>query len=175
MENGIFFCKGDKKMSVADYVNGFAETYGLTVLVFCLSAVCIGVIVELFKQTAFAKLEKRYEDEGKDASKLKTFKSVASFLIAAALVALFLASIHNSTLPTIGGIAVVPIWYTVMFLLQLFVDIKGVKSFIGRVLGNIAAPPKMEKPAKRKVIRKVVYEDENGNPVDGNGNPLEVC
>lgn len=162
-------------MSVADYVNGFAETYGLTVLVFCLSAVCIGVIVELFKQTAFAKLEKKYEKDGKDASRLKTFKSVASFLIAATLVALFLSSIYRSTLPTIGGIAVVPIWYTAMFLLQLFVDIKGVKTFIGRILGNIATPSKPEKPARRKVIRKVVYEDEDGRPVDSYGNPLEEC
>ena len=162
-------------MSLTDYLNRFAETYGLTVLVFCLSAVCIGVIVELFKQTAFAKLEKKYEDEGKDASRLKTSKSVMAFAIAASLVAFFLASIYRSTLPTIGGVAVVPIWYTVMFLLQLFVDIKGVKTFIGRILGNVAAPPRKEKPVRRKVIRKIVYEDENGNPVDGDGNPLVEC
>lgn len=162
-------------MTIVDYLNRFVETYGLTILVFCLSAVCIGVIVELFKQTAFAKLEKKFDEDGKDSSKLKTFKSVASLLVAAALSALFLWSIYGSDLPTIGGTAVTPIWYTVMLLLQLFVDIKGVKTFIGRVLGNIAAPEKAEKPAKRKLTKKVVYEDEDGNLVYSDGKPVEVC
>lgn len=160
---------------VVEYINSFVETYGLTILMFCLSAIGTGVLVELFKQSAFSKLEKKYEEDGRDASKLKTVKSVMAFFVAFGLVLICLACIYESDLPTIGGTYCVPIWFMVMFLLQLFIDIKGVKTFVGRLLGNIAATPKAPKPPKKKIVRKVVFEDEDGRPVDSYGNPLEEC
>lgn len=149
-----------------EYVNLFLETYGLTVLVFCLSAVCVGLLVELLKQSAFAKLEKKYESEGKDAAKLKTIKGLVSFAAAFILVAFFMACIQKSELPKIGNSAIIPIWFTVMYLLQLFVDIKGLKTLVGKVLGNIVPQPK---PVKKKVKKVVSYVDvdENGNPIEG--------
>jgi len=147
-----------------EYVNSFLETYGLTVLVFCLSAVCVGLLVELLKQSAFSKLEKKFETEGKDASKLKTIKSVVAFASAFILVAFFMACIYKSSLPKIGNEAIIPIWFTLMYLLQLFIDIKGVKTFVGKLLGNITSQPK---PAKKKVKKVVSYVDvdENGDVI----------
>lgn len=149
-----------------EYLNSFFDTYGLTVLVFCLSAVCIGLLVELLKQSAFAKLEKKFEADGKDASKLKTVKGVVAFVAAFVLVAFFMACIYRSSLPKIGNEAIVPIWFTLMYLMQLFVDIKGVKSFVGKLLGNIATPPK---PAKKRVKKVVSYVDvdEAGEAAEG--------
>ena len=142
-----------------EIVRAFTSVYGLTVLVFCLSAICIGVLVELFKQSVFAKIEKKYEAEGKDASKLKTVKGISACFLAVILTIFFLACIHKSGLPTIGGVAVTPIWFTVMYLLQLFVDIKGLKTILGKLLGNIVAAPKGKKPKKKKVVTYVDVDE----------------
>lgn len=138
----------------------FTSVYGLTVLVFCFSAICVGVLVELFKQSVFAKIEKKYEDEGKDSSKLKTIKGISACFLAVILVAFFLACILASNLPTIGDKAVVPIWFTVMYLLQLFVDIKGLKNIIGKLLGNIAVAAKPKTKKKKKVVTYVDVDEE---------------
>lgn len=143
-----------------EFLNQFLTVYGMTVLVFCLSAICVGVLVELFKQSVFAKIEKKYEADGKDTSKLKTFKGASACFLAVALTAIFLGCIYASELPTIGGAGVVPVWFTVMYLLQLFVDIKGLKQILGKMLGNIteAAKPKAKK--KKKVVTYVDVDEE---------------
>ncbi len=142
-----------------EILRNFSQVYGLTVLVFCLSAICVGVLVELFKQSVFTKLEKKYEEENKDASKLKTAKGISACFLAVILVIFFLACIYKSGLPVIGGLAVTPIWFTVMYLLQLFVDIKGLKTILGKMLGNIVVAPK-EKPKKKKKVVTYVDVDE---------------
>ncbi len=143
-----------------EIVREFTSVYGLTVLVFCLSAICVGVLVELFKQSVFTKLEEKYKEENKDASKLKTVKGMAASFLAVILVGFFLACIYASELPTIGGKAVVPIWFTIMYLLQLFVDIKALKNFLGKLLGNIATAPKDKPKKKKKVVTYVDVDEE---------------
>lgn len=142
-----------------EILRSFTSIYGLTVLVFCLSAICVGVLVELFKQSVFAKVEQKYETEGKDAAKLKTIKGVSACFLAVLLVGFFLACIYASDLPTIGGRASVPIWFTVMYLLQLFVDIKGLKKILGTMLGNIVAPEKPKRVKRKKVVTYVDEEE----------------
>ncbi len=143
-----------------EFLNAFTEVYGLTVLVFCLSAICIGVLVELFKQSVFAKIEKKYEAESKDASKLKTIKGVSASFLAVILTCLFLGCIYASELPTIGGGAVVPIWFTIMYLLQLFVDLKAIKQFIGKLLDNVTATAKPKKKKQKRVVTYVDVDEE---------------
>ena len=143
-----------------EIVREFTSIYGLTVLTFCLSAICVGVLVELFKQSVFAKIEKKYEAEAKDVSKLKAIKGISACFLAVVLVIFFLACIYASELPTIGGRAAQPIWFTVMYLLQLFVDIKGLKQFFGKFLGNIASAPKVKKTKKKKVVTYVDVDEE---------------
>lgn len=143
-----------------EFLNQFLTVYGMTVLVFCLSAICVGVLVELFKQSVFAKIEKKYKEEAKDVSKLKTIKGISACFLAVILVIFFLACIYASELPTIGGRAAQPIWFTVMYLLQLFVDIKGLKQILGKMLGNIEAVAKPKKKKQKKVVTYVDVDEE---------------
>lgn len=149
-------------------IKSFFETYGTTILVAVISCVCIGCLVELFKQSLFSKLEKKYESDPDKLAKLKTIKAGCAFALAALLTAFFLLCIWKSDLPNIGSSAVLPIWYTAMFLLQMLVDLKSVKTILGRILGNIVKTtepkPKKEKLKKEKIV-SYVYRDEEGNVV----------
>lgn len=150
-------------------IKSFFETYGTTILVAVISCVCIGCLVELFKQSLFSKLEKKHEGDPDKLAKLKTIKAGCAFALAALLTAFFLLCIWKSDLPNIGSSAVLPIWYTAMFLLQMLIDLKSVKAVLGRILGNIVKStepkPKKEKIHREKVV-SYVYRDEAGNVVN---------
>ena len=153
---------------MTEVIKSFFETYGTTILVAVISCVCIGCLVELFKQSLFSKLEKKHEGDPDKLAKLKTIKAGCAFALAALLTAFFLLCIWKSDLPNIGSSAVLPIWYTAMFLLQMLIDLKSVKTILGRILGNIVKTtepkPKKEKLKKEKIV-SYVYRDEEGNVV----------
>lgn len=145
--------------AILEAIGSFFEVYGVTILVACVTCICIGCLVELFKQSLFNKLEKRYAaDEGKLA-KVKTVKAGCAFALAALLTAFFLRCIWKSSLPNIGNEALLPIWFTVMYLLQLFCDIKSIKALFNRILGNVipSTEPKAEKPKKKKMKKQVTW------------------
>jgi len=159
-------------------LKSFFETYWVTLVVGVVACVCVGCLVELFKQSLFCKLEEKYKDDANKLAKAKTAKAGTAFALAALLTAFFLACIWKSDLPNIGSSAVLPIWYTAMFLFQMLVDIKGVKSILGKVLGNVvkSTEPKEEKPEKerkpklkREKVVSYVYRDEAGNVVNPEG------
>ena len=141
-------------------IKTFFDVYGLTILIGVVSCICIGCLVELFKQSLFTKLEKKYEleDSGKLA-RIKTIKAGCAFALAALLTAFFLSCIWKSDLPKIGGAAALPIWYTAMYLLQMICDIKGVKAVLSKILGNVvkSTEPAAEKPKKKKMKKQVTW------------------
>ena len=151
--------------------NSFCDVYWKTIVVFVVSAACIGCLVELYKQSLFAKIEDKYKDDKDKLAKVKTLKGGTAFALAALLTAFFLACIWKSELPKIGNAAILPVWYTALFVLQMFIDIKGVKNLLGRVLGNVVKStepkePKEEKPKlKKKKVTSYVYYDKDGNVV----------
>lgn len=140
-------------------IKTFFEVYGMTILTAVVSCICIGCLVELFKQSLFTKLEQRYADDEGKLAKLKTVKAGCAFALAAVLTAFFLSCIWKSGLPRIGGAAALPIWYTAMYLLQMLCDLKGVKTVLSRILGNVikSTEPQAEKPKKKKMKKQVTW------------------
>lgn len=137
----------------------FFETYGVTILVAVVSCVCVGCLVEIFKQSLFSKMEAKLVDNPDKLAKVKTVKAGCAFALAAVLTAFFLGCVWKSELPNIGGAATLPIWYTAMFLLQMLCDLKGVKAILSRVLGNVVktTEPVAEKPKKKKMKKQVTW------------------
>ena len=145
--------------AILDAIGSFFEVYGFTLLVACVTCICTGCLVELFKQALFTKMEKRYEADENKLAKLKTIKGGCSFALAALLTAFFLGCIWKSSLPNIGNEALLPIWFTAMYLLQMLCDLKGVKSVLARILDNVVKPTeeKKEKPKKKKMKKQVTW------------------
>lgn len=142
-------------------LTGFFEMYGKTILVGVVACICVGCLVEIFKQSLFSKMEKKYKDDEARLAKIKTIKAGCAFALAAILVAFFLACIWKSDLPNIGGVATLPIWYTAMYLLQMVCDIKGVKAVFAKILGNVvkSTEPAEEKPKKKKMKKVVTWTE----------------
>lgn len=147
--------------SVAVFFKTFVETYGFTVLVFAVSCIAVGCLVELFKIALFTKMEEKYKDNPDKLAKLKTIKAGCAFALAALLCAFFLACIYkDENLPTIGGVASTPIWFAAMFILQMLCDLKGLKNIFGRIFGKIEAKvleEKPEKPKKKKMKKQITW------------------
>jgi len=136
-------------------IETFFGTYGPTIAVFILASVCAGCLVEIFKQSLFAKMEEKYKDNPEKLAKIKTIKAGCAFALAAVLVGFFLGCIWKSSLPKLGNAALLPIYYTAMYLLQMLCDLKGVKNIIARILGNLVEPKKK----KKKVTSWVEVEE----------------
>ena len=150
--------------AILEAIGSFFEVYGLTILVACVTCICIGCLVELFKQSLFSKLEKRYAADESKLAKLKTVKAGCAFALAALLTAFFLRCIWKSSLPNIGNEALLPIWFTTMYLLQMLCDIKGVKAVFEKILGNViqTTEPQVEKPKKKKMKKQVTWVEVEG-------------
>ena len=100
-------------------------------------------------------LEEKYKDNPDKLAKLKTVKAGCAFALAALLCAFFLACIYkDDALPKIGGIAVTPIWFAAMFILQMLCDLKGLKTILGKIFGRIVETPKVKEEAKPKKKKK---------------------
>ena len=140
-------------------LKSFFEVYGLTILTAVVSCICIGCLVEIFKQSLFTKLEEKYKDNPDKLAKVKTVKSACAFALAALLTAFFLGCIWKSSLPNIGSEATLPIWYTACFLLQMLCDLKGVKTVLTKILGNVvkSTEPGTDKPKKKKMKKQVTW------------------
>jgi len=139
-------------------LTGFFATYGVTILVAVVACICVGCLVEIFKQSLFSKMEKKHEGDADKIAKVKTVKAGTAYALAAFLTAFFLACLWKSDLPKIGSVATLPIWYTAMFLLQMICDIKGVKAVFGRILGNVVKSTE-EKPKKKKMKKVVTWTE----------------
>lgn len=148
----------------------FIETYWLTCIVFAVSCIAVGCLVEVFKIALFTKMEEKYKDNPDKLAKLKTIKAGCAFALAALLCVFFLACIYkDEALPKIGGVASTPIWYAAMFVLQMLCDLKGLKAFLGKIFGKVVETPKVEKEPKakkkkvkmKKQITWVPVEDED--------------
>lgn len=153
-------------------INSFFNAYWVTLVVGLVACVCVSCLVELFKQSVFTKIEEKYEGNNEKLAKVKTIKASSAFAVAGLLTAFFLACIWKSSLPNIGDWAVLPVWFTAMYLLQMVFDIKGIKFILARILGNIVKatePPKRKnEPPKytKKKVTSYVYYDRDGNVVD---------
>lgn len=152
---------------ILETIKGFANTYGITILTFTVASICVGCLVELFKIAVFTRIESKCKSDEDRLAKVKTVKSTSAFAVALVLTATFLTCIYKSDLPTIGGFAAQPIWFTAMFLLQMLCDIKGLKDFLRRVVNGVVPEKTETKPKKKRVkMKKVVnwvkVEDEDG-------------
>ena len=137
-------------------IGAFFNEYGLTILIGVISCICVGCLVEIFKQSVFSKLEEKYKDDPDKLTKIKTIKAGCAFALAAILTGFFLLCIWKSGLPRIGGIYAMPIWFTAMYLLQMLVDIKGIKGIIKRILDNVIKSTTEKPEEKKKKLKKVV-------------------
>ena len=146
----------EKNLTIWETIGKFFETYCLTLVAAIVACVCVGCLVEIFKQSLFTKMEEKYKDNPDKLTKIKTIKAACSFALAAVLTAFFLACIWKSKLPNIGDYAVLPIWFTAMYLLQMLVDLKAVKNIISRILGNFIKSTEPKEP-KKKMKKKVTW------------------
>lgn len=154
---------------MSEALNVFFNTYWITIVVFVISGICAGCLVEVYKQSIFTSLEAKYKGDPNDLSKpcnqeklakIKTIKGGTAFAVAVLLVAFFLTCIWKSNLPKIGNAALLPIWYTCMFLIQLVSDLKSTKNLISRLLGNFIPELKTKKKKMKKVWVPVDEEEE---------------
>lgn len=154
---------------MSEALNVFFNTYWITIVVFVISGICVGCLVEVYKQSLFTSLEAKYKGDPDDPNKpgnpeklakIKTIKGGTAFAVAVLLVAFFMACIWKSNLPKIGNAALLPIWYTCMFLIQLVSDLKSTKNLISRLLGNFIPELKPKKQKMKKVWVPVDEEEE---------------
>lgn len=141
-------------------LKAFFIEYWVTILVSILSSVCCAAIVDLYKKGVFTKLEEHYKDNESKLTIVKVVKSTTSIALASILTTGFLFCIHKSSLPCIGDEALMPIWATAMYLLQLYIGMRGVKTVMEKVLGTFVAQPKEKKKKMKKVVTYVEANDE---------------
>lgn len=143
-----------------EVVKAFFVEYWVTILVAILSSFCCAAIVDLYKKGVFTKLEEHYKaDEGKLA-KVKVIKSATSMILAGIITITFLHCLHKSSLPCIGDEALMPIWITALYLLQLYIGMRGIKTVMDKVLGTFVAQPKEKKKKMKKVVTYVEANEE---------------
>ena len=115
--------------------------------------------MEIFKKSAFTALEKKVEADEKKKANVAAIKAVSSLVLAGILTAFFLGCIWKSDLPKLGNGAVLPIHFTVMYLTQLVIDLKTLKSIVDRILNSFEKAPKEKKPKMKKVVTWVEDTD----------------
>jgi len=157
-----------EKKTLMDVVVAFFETYGKTLAVGLVACICVGILVELFKKGAFTSLENKFKDNEEKLATLGTVKATSALVLAGILTAFFLGCIWKSDLPKLGNGAVLPIHFTVMYLLQLIFDLKTLKGIVDRILNKIEKKDEA-KPAKKKMKKVVTWvedtDDEKGDIV----------
>ena len=131
-----------EKKTVFDLLGAFVEKYGLTLGIGLAACICVGILVEIFKKSAFTALEKKVEADEKKKANVAAIKAVSSLVLAGILTAFFLGCIWKSDLPKLGNGAVLPIHFTVMYLTQLVIDLKTLKSIVDRILNSFEKAPK---------------------------------
>ncbi len=151
--------------SILDVIVAFFETYGLTLAIGLVACICVGLLVEIFKKSAFTAIEKKVEADEKKKANVATIKATSALVLAGILTAFFLACIWKSDLPKLGNGAVLPIHFTVMYLLQMLFDLKTLKGIVDRILNKFEKEPKVKEPKKK--MKKVVtwVEDNEGDIV----------
>ncbi len=142
-------------------MKAFFVMYWVTILVSILSSVCCAAIVDLYKKGVFTKLEEQYKNDEAKLTKVKVVKSASSMVLAGAITILFLACIHKSSLPCIGDLALMPIWATALYLLQLYIGMRGIKTVMEKILGTFIAQPKEKKKKMKKVVTYVEADEAN--------------
>lgn len=148
-----------EKKTVFDLLGAFVEKYGLTLGIGLAACICVGILVEIFKKSAFTALEKKVEADEKKKANVAAIKAVSSLVLAGILTAFFLGCIWKSDLPKLGNGAVLPIHFTVMYLTQLVIDLKTLKSIVDRILNVFEKAPKEKKPKMKKVVTWVEDTD----------------
>lgn len=148
-----------EKKTVFDLLGAFVEKYGLTLGIGLAACICVGILVEIFKKSAFTALEKKVEADEKKKANVAAIKAVSSLVLAGILTAFFLGCIWKSDLPKLGNGAVLPIHFTVMYLTQLVIDLKTLKSIVDRILNSFEKSPKEKKPKMKKVVTWVEDTD----------------
>ena len=148
-----------EKKTVFDLLGAFVEKYGLTLGIGLVACICVGLLVEIFKKSAFTALEKKVEADEKKKANVAAIKAVSSLVLAGILTAFFLGCIWKSDLPKLGNGAVLPIHFTVMYLTQLVIDLKTLKSIVDRILNSFEKAPKEKKPKMKKVVTWVEDTD----------------
>ena len=142
-------------------LKAFFVEYWVTILVAILSSVCCAAIVDLYKKGVFTKLEEQFKNDEAKLAKIKVVKSASSMVLAGLITFGYLACIHKSNIPCIGDFALMPIWYTALYLLQLYIGMRGIKTIMEKVLGTFVAQPKEKKKKMKKVVTYVEADEAN--------------
>ena len=142
-------------------LKAFFVEYWVTILVSILSSVCCAAIVDLYKKGVFSKLEETYKADEPKLAKIKVIKSASSMVLAGLITFGYLACIHKSSIPCIGDFALMPIWFTALYLLQLYIGMRGIKTIMEKVLGTFVAQPKEKKKKMKKVVTYVEADEAN--------------
>ncbi len=143
-----------------EVIKAFFVEYWVTILVAILSSFCCAAIVDLYKKGVFTKLEEHYQANESKLAKIKVIKSASSMVLAGIITGVFLYCLHKSSLPCIGDEALMPIWVTALYLLQLYFGMRGIKTVMEKVLGTFVAQPKEKKKKMKKVVTYVEANEE---------------
>ena len=142
-------------------LKAFFVEYWVTILVSILSSVCCAAIVDLYKKGVFSKLEEHYKADEAKLAKIKVVKSASAMFLAGIITFGYLSCIHKSSLPCIGDMAIMPIWFTALYLLQLYIGMRGIKTIMEKVLGTFVAQPKEKKKKMKKIVTYVDADEAN--------------
>lgn len=149
------------------------DMYAVTLVMFLLVGAGIGSLLEIFKASVFAALEIRYAEDGKKLARIKTIKSIFCMLLAMVLTGWFLQCLMDALVfPGVKPKALYPAYFLLLYIWQLFVDLKGgIKALWQRFFNSAPTArehePEKEKPMKRRIlVKKVRYTlDDEGNEV----------
>lgn len=151
----------------------FVDMYAVTLVMFLLVGAGIGSLLEIFKASVFSALEKRYVDNERALTRIKTLKSIFCMILALVLTGWFLSCLMDALVfPGVKPKALYPAYFLLLYIWQLFVDLKGGIKVLWQRFFNPAPTarehePEKEKPMKRRIlVKKVRYTlDDEGNEV----------
>lgn len=151
------------------------DRYAVAFIMFLLTGAGIGSLLEIYKASAFAAIEKKNEDDKKKSSTLATVKAVTSLILAGVLTAWFLKCLMAALdFPGSNPKALYPVYFLLLFLWQLFVDMKGGikalwKTFFTKEPKSAASVEEDPEPKPRKprvLVKKIRFTiDDEGNEV----------
>lgn len=151
------------------------DMYAVTLVMFLLVGAGIGSLLEIFKASVFSALEKRHVDNERALTRIKTLKSIFCMILALILTGWFLNCLMDALVfPGINPRALYPAYFLLLYIWQLFVDLKGgIKTLWRRFFEPASKPVRQdledaEKPMKRRriLVKKVRYTlDDEGNEV----------
>lgn len=160
-----------------DFLKSFAETYGFSFLVMVVIAFVIAIVTEISVKKAFVWLEEKLgQKKGLMIAKIVCIQSVTILLT------VWFTTLLVKGMPFPGSFVLYPVWVGLMYILQYFFSLWGVKGFLNWISKRAERKAEKEAAKERAEANKPVltpvpgttglFKDAEGNFCDAKGRRL---